>query len=148
MTARAENHWQNRVRFARRKLVDAGIIDPSEHGRWQLVLRPHPAVWIEKSLVKGRPDRTDGPDALGRALWTPLRAQNGADIYRNMRLVRGQFRSPARQIPSGVVGILLGNRQHQFGGTTTGIMSIPECVLTRLARNAEIAEADVGPQQA
>jgi hypothetical protein len=27
-----ENHWQNRVRFARRKLVDAGIIDPSERG--------------------------------------------------------------------------------------------------------------------
>jgi putative ABC transport system substrate-binding protein len=54
----------------------------------------------------------------------------------------------ARQIPSGVVAILLGNRQHQFGGTTTGIMSIPEGVLTRLARNAEIAEADVGPQQA
>jgi hypothetical protein len=31
-----ENHWQNRVRFARRQLVDAGIIGPSEHGRWQL----------------------------------------------------------------------------------------------------------------
>lgn len=83
-----ENHWQNRVRFARRKLVDAGIIDPSEHGRWQLRLRPHPAVWIEKSLVKGRPDRIDGPHSLGQALWSPLRAQNGADIYRNMRLVQ------------------------------------------------------------
>jgi hypothetical protein len=50
-----ENHWQNRVRFARRKLVDADIVDRSEHGRWQLLLRPRPTVWIEKSLVKGRP---------------------------------------------------------------------------------------------
>lgn len=83
-----ENHWQNRVRFARRKLVDAGIIDPSEHGRWKLRLRPRPAVWIEKSLVKGRPDRMGGEHALGRALWSPLRAQNGDDIYRNMRLVQ------------------------------------------------------------
>jgi hypothetical protein len=84
----SENHWQNRVRFARRKLVDAGIINRSEHGRWQLLLRPRPTVWIEKSLVKGRPDRAAGDHALGRALWSPLRAQNGADIYRNMRLVQ------------------------------------------------------------
>jgi Mrr restriction endonuclease-like protein len=83
-----ENHWQDRVRFARRKLVDAGIIDPSEHGRWRLLLRPRPRVWIEKSLVKGRPDRASGEHALGRALWSPLRAQNGADIYRNMRLLQ------------------------------------------------------------
>src|SRR6266540_289915 len=83
-----ENHWENRVRFARRKLVDAGIIDRSGHGRWQLLLRPHSTVWIEKSLVKGRPDRAAGDHALGRALWSPLRAQNGADIYRNMRLVQ------------------------------------------------------------
>jgi 5-methylcytosine-specific restriction protein B len=83
-----ENHWQNRVRFARRKLVDAGIVDRSDHDRWQLLLRPRPKVWIEKSLVKGRPDRASGEHALGRALWSPLRAQNGADIYRNMRLVQ------------------------------------------------------------
>jgi len=83
-----ENHWQNRVRFGRRKLVDAGIIDRSKHGAWQLLLHPHPIVWIEKSLVKGRPDRATGDHALGRALWSPLRAQNGADIYRNMRLVQ------------------------------------------------------------
>lgn len=83
-----ENHWQNRVRFARRKLVDAAIIDRSEHGRWQLNLRTRPTVWIEKSLVKGRTDRTEGENVLGRALWSPLRAQNGSDIYRNMRLVQ------------------------------------------------------------
>lgn len=84
----SENHWQNRVRFARRKLVDAGVVDRSEHGRWQLLLRSQPAVWIEKSLVRGRPDRMEGEHALGRALWSPLRAKNGADIYRNMRLVQ------------------------------------------------------------
>ena len=38
--------------------------------------------------MKGRPDRVDGEHAVGRALWSPLRAQNGADIYRNMRLVQ------------------------------------------------------------
>lgn len=83
-----ENHWQNRVRFARRKLVAANILDPSEHGRWQLAIRHRPAYWIEKSLVKGRPDRSEGENALGRALWSPMRAQNGSDVYRNMRLVQ------------------------------------------------------------
>ena len=88
MANSGENHWQNRVRFARRKLVDAGIVDRAEYGRWRLVLRPRPTVWIEKSIVKGRPDRAAGDHALGRALWSPIRAQNGADIYRNMRLVQ------------------------------------------------------------
>lgn len=83
-----ENHWQNRIRYARFKLVDAGILDNSTHGSWRILLRSHPAVWVEKTLVEGRIDRTEGPHALGRALWSPLRAQNGADIYRNMRFVQ------------------------------------------------------------
>jgi MoxR-like ATPase len=83
-----ENHWQNRVRYARLKLVDAGILDNSQLGSWRLLVRNRPTVWIEKSLVEGRSDRTGGPHALGQALWSPLRAQNGADIYRNMRLVQ------------------------------------------------------------
>jgi hypothetical protein len=48
-----ESHWQNRVGFARKKLVDAGIVDPSEHSRWKLVIRTQAKVWVEKSLVKG-----------------------------------------------------------------------------------------------
>ena len=84
----SENHWQNRVRQARHDLVEAGIIDRSEHGQWRLVLRPHRVVWIEKTHVQGRPDRVEGPHALGRALWSPLRAKNGADVYRNMRRVQ------------------------------------------------------------
>lgn len=91
-TRRMENsddlHWQNRVRFARRKLVDTDIIDPTERGRWKLALHTDPKVWVEKCLVKGRPDRLSGRDALGVALWSPTRARNGADIYRNMRLVQ------------------------------------------------------------
>ncbi|MCG2644297.1 MULTISPECIES: AAA family ATPase [Bradyrhizobium] len=83
-----ENHWQNRVRYSRLKLVEAGVIDNSQHGTWRLLTRDHPAVWIEKSLVEGRIDRTRGAHALGQALWSPLRAANGADIYRNMRLVQ------------------------------------------------------------
>ena len=41
--------------------------------------------WVEKTLVKGRPDRTAGAHALGKALWSPQRAKNGADIYRLMQ---------------------------------------------------------------
>jgi hypothetical protein len=48
-TKRMENSdaldWQNCVRFARRKLVDLGVVDPSEQGRWKLVLRTEPKVW-------------------------------------------------------------------------------------------------------
>lgn len=83
-----EVHWQNRVRFARRKLVDADVLDPSEHGRWKLVVRTQPKVWVEKSLLKDRLDRATGPNALGVALWSPTTAKNGADVYRNMRLVQ------------------------------------------------------------
>lgn len=84
----SENHWQNRVRYARLKLVDEGLIDSSTHGVWRLLPRHHRKVWVEKTLAEGRIDRTEGPHALGRALWSPLRAQNGADIYRNMRFVQ------------------------------------------------------------
>jgi MoxR-like ATPase len=83
-----ENHWQNRIRYARRKLVDAGIVDGSQHGSWRLSVRSRPTVWVEKTLVQGRIDRAEGPHALGQALWSPLRAQNGADVYRNMRLAQ------------------------------------------------------------
>lgn len=47
-----------------------------------------PSVWIEKSLVQGRPDRQDGDHALGKALWSPQRSKSGGDIYSNMRAVR------------------------------------------------------------
>ena len=83
-----ENHWQNRVRRARRKLADAGILDPSEHGMWKLQVRGRPICWVEKTLVKDREDRLYGENRLGRALWSPQRSQDGADIYRNMRLVQ------------------------------------------------------------
>ncbi|MEX2182507.1 MAG: hypothetical protein WD771_10725 [Gemmatimonadaceae bacterium] len=45
-------------------------------------------VFVEKSRVKGRPDRLSGPHALGKALWSPQRSKNGGDIYRFMREVR------------------------------------------------------------
>ena len=47
-----------------------------------------PRMWIEKTLVKDRPDREHGEHMLGKALWSPQRAKNGADIYKNMREVR------------------------------------------------------------
>lgn len=54
--------------------------------------RSRPTFWVEKSLVHDRPDRQEGPDRLGLALWSPQRAADGRDIYANMRDVRvGDF---------------------------------------------------------
>lgn len=43
--------------------------------------------WIEKSLVKDRPDRLSGPNSLGLALWSPQQSDSGSDIYAAMREV-------------------------------------------------------------
>jgi 5-methylcytosine-specific restriction enzyme B len=45
-------------------------------------------VWIEKTLVSGRTDRTTGSEALGVALWSPQRSEDGRDYYRTMREVK------------------------------------------------------------
>ena len=52
------------------------------------VTKGQPNVWIEKTLVRGRPDRESGDNALGRTLWSPKEDQRGGDIYRFMREVR------------------------------------------------------------
>ncbi|MBK9271421.1 MAG: AAA family ATPase [Saprospiraceae bacterium] len=44
--------------------------------------------WIEKTLVNGRQDRLEGDRALGKALWSPQKDKRGADIYKNMRVVK------------------------------------------------------------
>lgn len=46
-----------------------------------------PNIWIEKTIVKSRPDRQSGEHRLGEALWSPQRAKNGGDFYSSMRLV-------------------------------------------------------------
>jgi hypothetical protein len=87
-----EVHWENRVGFARRKLVDADILDGSEQGVWKLKRRSEPRVWLEKVLVEGRPDRHQGEYALGKALWSPKRSRSDADDYWAMREVQpGDF---------------------------------------------------------
>ncbi len=45
-------------------------------------------IWIEKTLVRGRRDRTEGERSLGLALWSPKTDKRGADIYKNMREVK------------------------------------------------------------
>ena len=83
------SRWQDSVLAAWRKFLEEGIVKASpEEGPWQLATRSHPKVWVEKCLVGERTDRTRGEHALGQALWSPLRAQNMRDIYRNMRLVQ------------------------------------------------------------
>ena len=81
-----EGHWENRVRQARRKLVAADVIDNSSHGVWALAKHGR-RYWVEKSLVKDRPDREQGSNALGKALWSPTRDRSEGDIYRAMRLI-------------------------------------------------------------
>jgi 5-methylcytosine-specific restriction protein B len=46
-----------------------------------------PNLWIEKTLTK-RDDRLEGDRALGKALWSPQKDKRGADIYKNMLLVK------------------------------------------------------------
>lgn len=82
------NHWENRVQFARRKLVSDGILDGSEAGVWRLVVRDQPWVWVEKTLVEGRPDRLNGEYAVGQALWSPCRNKADGDEYGAMREVQ------------------------------------------------------------
>jgi AAA domain (dynein-related subfamily) len=47
-----------------------------------------PQYWVEKTIIKGRPDRSEGEYSLGRALWSPQRGKSGSDIYRFMRDIR------------------------------------------------------------
>jgi Mrr restriction endonuclease-like protein len=83
-----EVHWENPVRFARRKLVDAELLDGSEQGIWKLKVRTAPCVWVEKVLVEERPDRLGGEYALGKAIWSPKRTRSDGDDYWAMRQVQ------------------------------------------------------------
>jgi MoxR-like ATPase len=51
--------------------------------RWWPVART-PRFWVEKTIVHGRPDRQEGENALGRALWSPQTADGGRRIYEAM----------------------------------------------------------------
>lgn len=44
--------------------------------------------WLEKTIVRDRPDRLSGDYSIGRALWSPQKSKDGSDIYRNMREVQ------------------------------------------------------------
>jgi Mrr N-terminal domain len=81
------NQWENRVQWARNSLAQSRVLENRERGVWRLQSRGTPKYWVEKCVVKGRPDRESGPDALGKALWSPTRGATGADVYRNMRLI-------------------------------------------------------------
>ena len=43
-----------------------------------------PRFFLEKTLVRGRPDRETGPNSLGKALWSPQSDERGAQIYELM----------------------------------------------------------------
>ena len=46
-----------------------------------------PNMWLENTSFEGRTDRQSGSHGLGEALWTPLRAMDGRDIYASMRAI-------------------------------------------------------------
>src|SRR5262249_24122474 len=46
-----------------------------------------PRYWVEKTIVKGRFDRQEGPHKVGSALWSPQKSADGRDIYASMREV-------------------------------------------------------------
>jgi hypothetical protein len=45
-------------------------------------------VWVEKTHVQGRPDRTEGDNAFGRALWSPQADKAGRSTYKAITRVR------------------------------------------------------------
>ncbi len=47
-----------------------------------------PEIWLEKTLVKRRIDRIEGPNAMGKALWSPQTGKDGRDTYATMRQVK------------------------------------------------------------
>jgi len=89
--ARRYFQWWRRVewlsaitRIRRYRLHPSGV---TEEGA------PPRQWWLEKTLVKGRPDKEQGDLALGKALWSPKTSKDGGDIYRAMRDVRLGSRS-------------------------------------------------------
>ena len=69
--------------------VVKGIVDKyGSLDSWLASLSRGLRFWVEKTLVADRPDRQSGEHALGRALWSPQRAEGGRDIYRLMREVQ------------------------------------------------------------
>jgi hypothetical protein len=48
---------------------------------------PAMIVWMEKTLVKGAPERQIGVTSMGRALVSPTRGEGNRDIYKLMREV-------------------------------------------------------------
>ena len=82
--------------------ADLDFYDPPLVGRWKRdagrdmpapsananEASPHgPQCWVEKCRVRGRSDRASGPHALGLALWSPQKGEDGRDVYRSMREV-------------------------------------------------------------
>jgi hypothetical protein len=45
------------------------------------------SYWVEKTWIKGNPDRQTSAFAVGRVLMSPARSQTGADVYHFMREV-------------------------------------------------------------
>lgn len=89
-------HYLSFARECQERLVEAEVpirdMLDVQSLLWMLYRRPEgkalisgPRVWVEKTNVRGRPDRQDGEYAVGRALWSPAQSKSDVDIYRFMR---------------------------------------------------------------
>jgi hypothetical protein len=74
------------VDFYRGDLQDRWRVKPSSVK--QKTEQSSRQYWVEKTINRNRPDRLNGEHAMGKALWSPQRARNGADIYGAMREAR------------------------------------------------------------
>jgi hypothetical protein len=81
--------WQSTVVALTRDSVNHLLATPDQEGTRDLAIPERRArVWIEKTLVQGRSDRTQGEFRVGERLWSPKTASGGADVYRFMREVQ------------------------------------------------------------
>lgn len=66
------------------KILD--FYEPPLRERWYVSSEKR--YWVEKTIVAGREDRTVGPHALGKALWSPQTSKDGKDIYKSMKEIK------------------------------------------------------------
>ena len=83
-----EVYWENRVRFARRKLVDAEILDGSEQGVWKLRFGTLLAFGSRRYSLKADRIANKVNMLLERRIWSPKRSRSDDDDYWAMRQVQ------------------------------------------------------------
>ena len=61
------------------------IADDSTKALEEAISQQTTRYWIEKTIVRDRLDRQEGPNKIGSSLWSPQKSTDGRDIYSSMR---------------------------------------------------------------